>query len=893
MIHKLRGFRISSLVLIIILGLSSYYILNIGDHKQAQNPSIFLNSEGNISADFPEQAGLQNYLTTIDPELQMVPSEKLYEAYIAVKSLSGNKNYKSTSNLDWENVASNLGGRTRALMWDPNDTAGTKLWAGSVTGGLWYNNNIYNDTCDWVFLEDFWANLSVSSLVFDPNDPMVFYAGTGEYQTARHIYRESSGLGFGIWKSTDGGESWEVIPSTESFKYISDLKVREEDEGSVIYAGVVSGIYMGVNHNSEPSEGLYRSVNGGYSWEQVLPDIPGEDETFAPTDMEVTSEGRIFVGTMKNMNGDGGATILYSDEGIAGSWTIFDDYEEIISWDYEFPVPGRVTLASAPSNHYRVYAIIGAGWYNSNDFNYSKGRYVLRTINGGETWTECNLPNNTPEWANIAWHSMALAVNPFIQGELFVGGKDIWKSSSSGYSWSRVSDWSLMYSGGGDDYVHCDQHLMLFSENSADELWIANDGGLFFSENAQAEIPVFQEKNKNYNTLQFYTCDLHPNPDSSYFVGGLQDNGTLLYSGEPLEVSDMIDVGDGAYCFFDEDEPEILITSSYFNNYSLFLDWDKICDMGTEGSGVFINPADYDSKNNIVYANAVRFNNINANKILRISNIPENPTEQLISLSINLDTWFSHVKVSPYSPVGSSTLFLGSQNGRLFKVENAQSSPQVFEINTEDLPEASIACIALGGNEENLLVVFSNYGVASVWLSNDAGESWTNIEGNLPDMPIRWALFHPNNSNLIMLATELGIWTTQDINAGFVIWDPDFNFPRVRVDMLQIRPEDKTVLAASHGRGLLYAKWEYDPFTSIQENRNMGINIYPNPANDFITIKFNGIGILHIFNQSGREVYIGTISAQKNIDICNWPKGIYYLKIDTDAMDACSKIVVF
>jgi len=367
----------------------------------------------------------------------------------------------------------------------------------------------------------------------------------------------------------------------------------------------------------------------------------------------------------------------------------------------------------------------------------------------------------------------------------------------------------------------------------------------------------------------------------------------LLYSGEPLEVSDMIDVGDGAYCFFDEDEPEILITSSYFNNYSLFLDWDKICDMGTEGSGVFINPADYDSKNNIVYANAVRFNNINANKILRISNIPENPTEQLISLSINLDTWFSHVKVSPYSPVGSSTLFLGSQNGRLFKVENAQSSPQVFEINTEDLPEASIACIALGGNEENLLVVFSNYGVASVWLSNDAGESWTNIEGNLPDMPIRWALFHPNNSNLIMLATELGIWTTQDINAGFVIWDPDFNFPRVRVDMLQIRPEDKTVLAASHGRGLLYAKWEYDPFTSIQENRNMGINIYPNPANDFITIKFNGIGILHIFNQSGREVYIGTISAQKNIDICNWPKGIYYLKIDTDAMDACSKIVVF
>lgn len=890
MIHKFRWFGISSLFLILIIGLSSYYIKS----KSVQTSSFQLSANDNLNADFPDQAGLQNYLTTLDPNLQTVPSEKLYEAYTTVKELSYSKTYQSTSNLEWENVASNMGGRTRTLMWDPNDTAGTKLWAGSVTGGLWYNNNIYNDTCSWVFVEDFWANLSVSCLAFDPNDPMIFYAGTGEYQTARHIYRESSGLGFGIWKSTDGGESWEIIPSTENFKYISDIKVREEDEGSVIYAGVVSGYYMGVNHNSEPTEGLYRSVNGGYSWEQVLPDVIGENETFGPADLEITVEGRIFVGTMKNMNGDGGATILYSDEGIAGSWTIFDDYEQIISWNYEYPVPGRVTLACAPSNHYRVYAIVGAGWYNSNDFNYSKGKYILWTINGGESWTECNIPNNTPEWANIAWHSMAAAVNPFVQGELYVGGKDVWKTSSSGYSWSCVSDWSLMYSGGGDDYVHCDQHVIQYSENSADELWIANDGGLFFSGNAQEDIPVFQEKNKNYNTLQFYTCDLHPNPDSNYFVGGLQDNGTLLYSGDALDIHDMIDVGDGAYCFFDENEPEILITSSYFNNYSLFINRNKIGDMGMDGSGVFINPADYDSENNILYANAVKFNNINANQILRISGIPENPTEQLISLPIYLNTWFSHVKVSPYSPAGTSTLFLGSQNGRLFKVENAHSTPQVFEINTEVFPEANIACIALGGDEQNLFVVFSNYGVPSVWFSNNGGEDWTNIDGNLPDMPVRWALFHPNNNNMVMLATELGIWTTQDINAGFVIWEPDFNFPRVRVDMLQVRPEDKTVLAATHGRGLIYTTWEDNPFVSIEKKNHPNVLIYPNPATDYIQISVgnNEKLSIEIYSQEGRLVFNGTLNENDRINLKDWKSGIYFAKINLFNSQVISKFIV-
>ena len=82
--------------------------------------------------------------------------------------------------------------------------------------------------------------------------------------------------------------------------------------------------------------------------------------------------------------------------------------------------------------------------------------------------------------------------------------------------------------------------------------------------NWKSNIPIFIERNKGYNTLQFYTCDISPVIGSNSFVGGLQDNGTLLFLNGELDIDDMISGGDGAFCFFDENE-SILITSTYYN----------------------------------------------------------------------------------------------------------------------------------------------------------------------------------------------------------------------------------------------------------------------------------------------------------------------------------------
>ena len=801
--------------------------------SQAENFKL----DKNISdlPDNPDAAALQNYFMTIDPVERRVPSERLNEAYKATKQLKQKALQKSSKVVDWTETGSNMGGRTRAIMWDPNDPDGNKVWAGGVTGGLWTTEDIYSSSTSWLPIDDFWPSLSISCIVFDPNDSQTFYIGTGEYQTARHIYRESSGVGIGIWKSNDGGSTWALIPSTADFKYISDIKVRNEDGISVVYAGVVSGFYHGVNHQSAPNDGLYRSADGGETWEQVLPDIAGEDVPYAPAHLDISAADRIFVGTMKNLDGKGGASILYSDNGLSGSWTVYDDYEAIIQNDPSYPVPGRVIMACAPSNADIVYALVGAGWFDSMGGNRAEGKYILKSTDGGASWSETNIPGNDPGWASLSWHAFAAVANPTNPNDLHVGGLDVWKTLNGGSSWNHLSDWALMYNGGGDEYVHADQHIQVYKPGSSNEMLLGSDGGVFYTDNASGSYPDYQEKNKNYSTLQFYSCDIYPVSGQSVFIGGLQDNGSLLYQGQPLDINDMVSGGDGAYCFFDEDEPEVMITSTYYNRYYLFLNFSYIGWTGDYGTGVFVNPADYDSENNILFCNGVTFTGDYSNSLLRITGIPNNSNDQMISLGTGVSTYFSHIKVSPFATPGSSSLFVGTQNGRLFKVTNAESTPNAIEIGDENWPTAYLSSTDIGGSEDTLLVTFSNYGVPSVWQTYDGGLNWVDISGNLPDMPIRWCLYHPENSKQIMLATEIGIWTTLAAHVDEVNWAPDPGMANVRIDMLQMRDADNTVLAATHGRGLQYLQWEtahfnYDLWS--QQAGSSGSNLEADYNND-------------------------------------------------------------
>jgi len=851
-------------------------------------------------ADRPDLAAFHDYIATVDPKTKTVPKHRLIKAIEQMEALRQRGN-----GLEWQEMSSNIGGRTRMLMWDPNDSEHKKLWAGAVTGGLWCNEDIFDIRSKWQPINDFWNSLSISCMTYDPQNTETFYLGTGEAETAFITYRQSTGVGIGIWKSEDGGTTWNLLPSTSEFAYITDLKIRIENGVSTIYAAVVSGIYEGKDHKSAPSDGLYRSVDGGASWTQVLPQITGSQNIHAPSDIEFNADSsRIFVGTMPNINNEGGAMILQSDNGT--NWTVYDNVFNQIKNELQYKLPGRVKLAAAPSNPNVLYAIIGAGYRET--FLYSHGNYFIVTQNNGDSWTQRNVPQPEEgyQWASLAWHAFTIVVNPTNENHVNIGGLDMFRTLNGGQTWSQSTSWwnyGYWYNPQNPPFAHADMHAIIYRPENSQEAVIGTDGGVFYSGNMTATTAAFKEINIGYNTIQFYTCAIHPQAGLDYFLAGTQDNGTFRVENSPIDQNSGVSGGDGAYCFIDSESPDFQITSVYYNRYYTYSmsQNELLAQISDYYSGIFINPADYHSERNTLYANAQMLDGTYRDQILRISYMNSSPTGTFLPMNTGSSVPFSHVTVSPYSSANSSTLFIGTQAGRLFKVTNAQSSNYVVrEIGDTEFPTANISCVAVGASEEVLLVTFSNYGVQSVWLTTDGGDTWTDKEANLPDMPIRWALIHPEDQNVVLLATETGIWGTNNLMDENTAYLPeDAGMPHVRVDMLRLRASDNTVIIATHGRGLFQTYFGKN-LVSVNEPKESEFEVFPNPTTGQFTItgQFDSsVPIqIEIIDAKGKIITSESVqttngSIVKDVDLSEYASGLYLIRIKSKTLLRTQKLI--
>jgi len=880
------------------------------DYKEAPK-----DKEGEAGQDSPDMAAYSEFVKTVDPALKAVPAARLREAWDYTHDL---QSLKSTGgNLAWTAHPTDMGGRTRVLFADPNDPAGRRVFAGSVTGGLWTSDDPWNGM-DWQPVNDFWANLSVSAMVSDPDNPQVIYLGTGESQTALYIYRESSTRGIGMMKSTDGGQTWVLMPSTSDWAYITDLVIRKENGINVLYAGVVSGLYKGTLHESLPSDGLYRSTDGGVSWTQVLPLIPGTSRPYLPSDIELSADGaKIFVGTTYRGNDrTGAACILSSTDGI--NWNVMDTYynrlivQEV--WDRNgipYQYPGRVMLAKAPSNPSILYAGVAGGYIRGDQFVGYDCRFILKTTDKGATWTELPHPDvNYTSAANLAWHALALGVDPTDANIVWIGGLDVCRSMDGGQTWEQLSYWAPGTAEQQTHYVHADIHAFLFNPLNPAEMLIGTDGGVFSTSQPKEDSPVFVERNQNYSTLQFYSCAIHPDAGTEVFTGGLQDNGTLLYigPGRPT-VNNRIGGGDGAYCFIDQNEPDIHLFTIYYTwiyYASITPTQGRLYGAFNYNVGTFINPMDYDYQYNVLYANGCHFTGFNANK-LRVIRLVGNqltpiPNSPMMDIPTNSPVPYSSIKWFENSGMDASTIYIGTEAGRIFRLTDAMIGGELTDLTKPELPAAYISSIDLGFTEDTVLLTFSNYGVPSVWVSSDAGQSWTNVEANLPDMPVRWGIFHPKSGKQVMLATETGIWTTDNVFAQNVVWKPDVaGMANVRVDMLKFRKSDNTVLAATHGRGMFTTTWEPNYTSGMVEvaEEVEKVEVYPNPTDGRFEVYFRlkGDARLSVSDMTGRRISDETIAGMdgnfgRSFDLTNYSKGIYLVKVVTTGKTTTRQVLV-
>lgn len=744
--------------------------------------------------DRPDLAWELDYLTTLDPATGSPEKSRLFPTLDVVDQLLSSTPQalpgSSPQNAWAERGPNNVGGRTRALMWDPNDATGKKVWAGGVTGGLWYNNDITSASSQWQAINDFWDNIAVTCIAYDPNNSQIFYVGTGEGYGST-----STSRGAGIWKSTNGGVSFTRLTSTNSFFFVNDIVVRNENGVSVVYAAVDGNFYNGVWHGAAQS-GLQRSTNGGTSWNQVLPNIPGTSTNYVASDLEIGPTNRLWVGTRRtpySATDRGGGRILYSDNGT--TWTTAYTSPNISNGS------GRVELACAPSNANYIYGMIE---------NNAEVHQIVRTIDNGSNWSSLSEPNDhdlgipaTDFSRGQAWYDLILAVSPTNPNVVIAGAINAHMTTNGGSTWSQISKWSNNPNMGSQpySYIHADHHNILFKPGSANEVIFGTDGGVFWTNNVgnAATSSVFQERNNGYNVTQFYAGAIHPTSGSNIMVAGSQDNGTQRYTGGGINSTNMVTGGDGAYCFIDQTNGFDVITSYVYNNYyhlnnsgSSFVKQF----LNDNNTGLFINPADLDDANNILYSN------LRPGKIYKISNYQNSfPTIDSISIS-GISAHATAIKVSPFN--NSANVFVGDMSGNLVRINNANgSSPTFTNITGTSFPNGTISSIEFGTSESQILVTIKNYGVPSVFYSANGGSTWSNKEGNLPDMPVRWGLINPNNGDEAILATEVGVWATTNFTNASPSWFPsNSGLANVRVDMLQYRASDNTVMAITHGRGV-------------------------------------------------------------------------------------------
>ena len=455
---------------------------------------------------------------------------------------------------------------------------------------------------------------------------------------------------------------------------------------------------------------------------------------------------------------------------------------------------------------------------------------IIRSADAGITWSVCGNPvtlgvggdNKVTEQPN--W-CMALAVDPNNQNKIYVGGENLFRgelNANNGFDYQQLSWWYESNAISDNvEWVHADQHTIVFKAGSSSEAFIGCDGGVYRCTNLNAAIvapnirPTITAINNFLNITQFYSTAASPAANDWKVFGGTQDNGTHRFTNSNFNVTEEKVGGDGGFCFVDANSPNTIF-SSYVNNnwYRSTNGGIAFVDIITDQTGRFINPSDFDSQNHILYT-CSGFDAANNSAVLgRYSNMTNVGQPNFDGFGFPDDGNISHIKVSPNTPTTIYVGFTSEDNANnvlpnIRKITNANTQPIPISI-IGDLPVVAgmyISSIDVEvGNENNILVTFSNYGVSSVFKTTNGGINWVNLDpvgSNLSDIPVRWGIFAPGNPAQILLATEVGVWSTNSVNGGATNWGPSTNgLANVRVDMLKVRSADKAIFAATHGRGM-------------------------------------------------------------------------------------------
>jgi photosystem II stability/assembly factor-like uncharacterized protein len=676
-----------------------------------------------------------------------------------------------------------MSGRISDVEGHPTDSR--VLYIGAAGGGVWKTAD-GGVTFRPVFDK---YNQSIGSLAVDPKKPETVWVGTGECWT-----RNSVTIGDGIFKSTDGGENWTKM-GLDKTERIATVQINPQNT-DIVYAAA-----MGPLWGPGADRGLYKTTDGGKTWEKIL--YVDENTGCSEVALDPRNPDVVYAAmwehrrTAWSFASGGEKSGLYKSTDGGKSWNKIHN---------GFPAGklGRIALAIAPSQPDRLYAVI------ESDQDATKGLY--RSEDAGASWKRTN-------------GDFELTVRPFYFSRIVVDPRNPDIVCKAGLSGSISRDGGNTFKTLGS--MHSDIHDIWFDVKDSDRMFVATDGGLYRSWNGGSVLEMV----KNLPISQFYQVSLD-NATPYNIYGGLQDNGSWYGpSQSPGGIANRdwhsVGAGDGFRVYRHPTQANII--------YSEMQGAENIWRYDTERKQYKIikpYPEAGDPK--------LRFN---WNAALNLS--PHKPDRLYVGsqfLHRSDDRGETWTKISPdlttndpakqdqaasgglsvdnsgaenhctifsvsESPLDENIIWVGTDDGNVQVTADGGKTWTNVVGNVQGLPKNTWAYQVQPSrfDKNTCYVVFDGHAQNDmkpyVFKTTDLGKSWKSVVTDEVKTFARHVLEDTQNPNLLFLGTEMGLYITVD---GGQNWSQfTNNMPSVAVHYLALHPETNDLVLATHGRGII------------------------------------------------------------------------------------------
>ena len=725
---------------------------------------------------------------------------------------------------DWVPVGPGaIGGRVNAIV---GANGGNPLYLGSANGGVWRSTN---QGVNWTSVSEGLIT-SIGALALHPSYPNRLWCGTGDANGTLDGYD-----GTGLYVSLNGGETWDYR-GLGNTSHIAAVALHPSDSNTVFVGA------MGKAFTTDSNRGLYRTTNGGNTWQKTLfvNDSTGVSEVVVnpahPETVYAATWERVRRLRYRRAFGPGCAIWRSIDGGL--TWT-----KKVSGLPPAGDNLGRISLAIAPSQPSRIYASVISGAISGY-----VGLGLFRSDDGGENWVQMdNGVTHQNAFGGFGWYFGHIAVAPNNPDDVWVCGVQLLHTTDGGIILENVTG-----------TTHVDQHALWIDPTDPFRIFLGNDGGVWWP----VGTPGQWQKSFDLPISQFYAGTVDAS-NANKILGGTQDNGTLrTESGMPGWGG--ILGGDGFH---------VLVHPQ--NTNIIFAEWQYCSDRSgvkrsTNNAASFGVTTGWNNGDRYNWNTPIVMDPDNPNIMLSGSHRVYRSTNNGAAwspISGDLTTnpgalvVYGTITTVAISKPDSALYYAGTDDGRVWRSQNAGG---LWENITAGLPSLYVTRVVPDPLDPQVVYVsHSGFGqdqhIPRVHRSSDRGSTWQEVSGNLPDAPVNDLIVDPVRPGVLYAATDLGVYETRDLGQ---VWVPLGGYmPLQAVWDLELHQASRQLFAFTHGRSV----WKLDLNTvslsapPVPAGRVISLSApSPNPARGDVRCELGlaarGQVEVSVFDAAGRRV---------------------------------------